>query len=133
MPGLRTPSPDLRAAGDSAWVLLGGLLLAVPGFVSAVAGLLLVLPVTRRVLAPLLGRGAGLLASRLLGVPLVGRVLGGQVVAGSVVDTTVVDVQVVPPTSPEPPRPAPQLGEGSGRGPTPPQGPTPEDGAPRRP
>ena len=133
VPGLRTAGPDLRAAGDSAWVLLGGLLLAVPGFLSAVAGLLLVLPLTRRLVAPLLGRGAGLLASRLLGVPLLGRVLGGQVVSGTVVDATVVDVQVVPPTSPGPARPAPQLGERPGQDPTPPQGPTPEDGAPRRP
>jgi UPF0716 protein FxsA len=97
---------DLRAAGDAGWLLLGGVLLVIPGFVTAVAGLLLVIPPTRRVLGPLLGRGAGLVVSHLVGAPLMGRVVGARVVQGNVVDATVVDVQVAEPTPPPVP---PQL------------------------
>lgn len=39
--------PDGRHAGDAALVMLGGLLLAFPGFVTDVAGLLLLAPPTR--------------------------------------------------------------------------------------
>jgi UPF0716 protein FxsA len=75
-----------RTARNTAWLLLGGLLLTIPGFVTAVVGTLLVVPGTRRLAAPLLGRGAGLLATRLLGAPLLGRVVGARVVQGDVVD-----------------------------------------------
>ena len=125
--GVRTGTPDLRAAGDAGWVVLGGLLLTVPGFVSAVCGLLLVLTPTRRLLAPVLGRGAGRLASRVLGVPLVGRVVGTRVVAGDVVDATVVDVEVVPPLQPSAPelsdRPVDPPAAGGRPGPGPDGGP----------
>jgi UPF0716 protein FxsA len=84
--------PDLRAAGDAVWVLIGGLLLVLPGFVTAAAGLLLVFGPTRLLVGPLLGRGAGLLARRLVGAPLVSRVVGTRVVQGDVVDATVVDI-----------------------------------------
>ncbi len=40
-------APDGRQAGDAALVMLGGLLLAFPGFLTDVAGLLLLLPPTR--------------------------------------------------------------------------------------
>lgn len=103
--------------GPSGWLLLGGLLLVVPGFVSAAAGILLVFPFTRRLVAPLLGRGAGLLAARLVGAPLMGRVVGSRVVQGDVVDATVVDVQVVPPTrsSASPAAELPERDDGSER------------------
>ncbi len=106
-PGSSGTAPSdhqLAEAGDAAWTLLGGLLLVVPGFVTALVGVLLVLNPTRRVLRPVLGRGAGLLAGRVIGVPLVGRMSGTRVVRGDVVEATVVDVQVTPqPPSPEPP------------------------------
>ncbi len=48
-----------RARGaDLALVIAGALLLVVPGFVTAVAGILLVVPLTRRVRRPLLGAAA---------------------------------------------------------------------------
>jgi UPF0716 protein FxsA len=87
----RATAPDLRTAGDAAWQLFGGLLLVLPGFVTAGVGLLLTFAPTRRLLGPLLGRGAGLLTSRLLGTSLVERVVGTRVVQGDVVDDTVVD------------------------------------------
>jgi UPF0716 protein FxsA len=94
-----TPRDRLRDGGDVAWTVMGGALLVVPGFVTAAAGLLLAAPPTRRLLRPLLGRGAGLLAIRLLGGPLVGRMAGARIVQGDVVQATVVDVEVVPPTT----------------------------------
>ena len=96
-------APDLSAAGDATWLLLGGVLLVIPGFVTAFAGLLLVFGPTRRLLGPLLGRGAGRVATRLLGAPLVGRVVGTRVVRGDVVDVTV-DVETTSPAPAEPPR-----------------------------
>lgn len=106
----QAPAPDrLREAGDAAWTLLGGVLLVIPGFVTAAAGALLAFTPTRRLLRPVLGRGAGLLAGRLIGVPLIGRMSGTRVVQGDVVEATVVDVQVVPPTPPTPPQDPPPL------------------------
>lgn len=104
----RTPPGGPREAAANGWVLFGGLLLTVPGFVTGLAGILLVVPFTRRLVAPLLGRGAGLVAARLIGAPLLGRmartrVVPGDVIPGDVIDATdatVVDVQVVPPTAP---------------------------------
>ena len=58
------------------------------------------IPPTRRVLGPLLGRGAGLVVSRLVGAPLMGRVVQTRVVAGDVVEATAVDVDKVEPTTP---------------------------------
>jgi UPF0716 protein FxsA len=87
----RPAAPDLRDAGDAAWQLLGGLLLVLPGFVTAGVGLLLTFAPTRRLLGPLLGRGAGLLTSRLLGTSLVERVVAPRIVRGDVVDDTVTD------------------------------------------
>jgi UPF0716 protein FxsA len=96
----------LGEAGDATWALAGGLLLLVPGFVTGGAGALLVLPPTRRVLRPLLGRGAGRLAVRLLGAPLRGRVPGTRVVQGNLAGDTVVDIEVLPPrTTQNPPEP----------------------------
>jgi UPF0716 protein FxsA len=65
-----------RTAPDLALVLLAGILLLVPGFVTDVVGLLLLLPPVRRVVGGL----AGVAAMRRLG-PLVGpgRVIRGEI------------------------------------------------------
>lgn len=96
-------------AADVAWMVLGGVLLVIPGFVTATAGLLLAVGPTRRILRPLLERGAGRLASRLLSGPLVGRMTGARIVSGDVVEATVVDVEAVPPGEQSPRRPPRQL------------------------
>lgn len=65
---LRRPAPspdDLREAGDAGWLMIGGVLLLVPGFLTGVTGALLALPATRRLLRPVLGRTVGTLAQRL--------------------------------------------------------------------
>lgn len=106
------PAADLASARDTAWGLLGGLLLVVPGFVTAVPGLLLAFPPTRRLLAPVLGRGAGRLAARLLGEPLVCRMAGTEprVVPGDTVDATTVEATVVDPgPAQDRPKTAPEL------------------------
>lgn len=77
-----------RALADGALVLVGGTLLLLPGFVTDVVGLLLVLPATR----PLARRGLGWLVGR--HVPLLpgpdtrrpGPGPGGPVVRGDVVE-----------------------------------------------
>lgn len=111
------PAPDLHAVGDAVWLLLGGVLLVIPGFVTAFTGLLLVFGPTRRLLGPLLGWGAGHVATRLLGAPLIGRVAGTRVLPGDVVDATVDDGAA----SPAPPGPPGELIEG--------HDPTPEPGS----
>ncbi|HET9657666.1 MAG TPA: FxsA family protein [Kineosporiaceae bacterium] len=95
-------------AVDVAWMVLGGVLLAIPGFITAAAGLLLAVGPTRRILRPLLERGTGRLAARLLRGPLVGRMAGARVVSGDVVEATVVDVEVVPPGERSPHEQSPQ-------------------------
>jgi UPF0716 protein FxsA len=54
-PGNRAQS--LRSAPDAALILLAGFLLAIPGFVTDVAGLLLLLPPVRRVVTAMVARG----------------------------------------------------------------------------
>ncbi len=89
----RLPSRELA---DAALVLVGGTLLLTPGFVTDVAGFLLILPVSR----PLARRGLGWLVARRAAVtvrrfgagPGTGRpggrgaAGGGDVIAGEVVD-----------------------------------------------
>jgi UPF0716 protein FxsA len=102
--------PDDRL-GDSALVLVGGILLFVPGFVTDVVGLLFVLPFTRGPARRVLGR---LVRGRLVWMPasvyvrrfpdqqggwggLGGRdVVPGEVVQGEVVQGEVVHGEVVP-------------------------------------
>lgn len=88
-----TPPPTVRGAvsrvrgADLALETVGGLLLVVPGFVTGVTGLLLVLPPTRALLRPLLG----LTAARLVrSAAQRGR---WRVVAGEAVDVRVVEVR----------------------------------------
>ena len=88
-------SPD-RELGDAALIFAGGVLIAVPGFVTDALGLLAVAPVTRpamrRVLGFLLRRRAGALTSRF--APPVGQDRSpgaepgppGKVVRGEVID-----------------------------------------------
>jgi UPF0716 protein FxsA len=82
-----------RELADHALVLVGGLLLVLPGFVSDVLGLLLVVPVTRPAFRGLLGRFVG---ARIVPVGVPGQRSGndtrpgpgpgGLVIRGEVVD-----------------------------------------------
>ena len=81
-----------RELADGALVLVGGTLMVTPGFATDVAGLLLILPLTRPVARRLL---AGLVTRRLVPVhharpgpdaPRPGDRPGGRVVRGEVVD-----------------------------------------------
>jgi UPF0716 protein FxsA len=88
-----TPASKARGA-DLALELAGAVLLVVPGFVTAVAGALLVVPPTRRVVRPLLGVGAGrLVAAAIRRQP--GRVVAGEAADVQAADVKVVDVEVV--------------------------------------
>ncbi len=86
--GMRDPATLLT---DSALVALGSLLMVIPGLVTSIAGLLILLPPTRSAMRPL----AGALATRTLARRIVvvdapvGRYFGrGDVVDGEVVDTS---------------------------------------------
>ena len=59
--------PPTRAAADGGLVLLGGLLLLTPGFISDILGLLLLLPPTRAVVRAILVRR---FADRMIASPL---------------------------------------------------------------
>ncbi|WP_067171536.1 FxsA family protein [Microtetraspora niveoalba] len=102
--------PD-RELGDSAMVMAGGALLAIPGFLSDIAGILLILPVTRpfarRGLTWFFGRRVSAMAARSPYGPLFDRMDGagapggpggaGRVVHGEVIhEDEVVEGQVVP-------------------------------------
>jgi UPF0716 protein FxsA len=87
---------------DGLLVAMGGLLLVVPGLVTDVAGLLLLLPPTRslarrRMVREAERRAPGLRNARIRGDGTVvdGSVVDGSVVDGSVVDGSVVDGSVV--------------------------------------
>ena len=95
--GPRTVAPTVPAAppvpgasratgADLALEAAGGVLLTVPGFLTSVAGTLIVLPPTRRVVRPLLGAGAMRLVTS---AARRGRV---QVVAGEAFDVRVTQV-----------------------------------------
>lgn len=64
----RTGAMPERSAADSGLVLLGGFLLVLPGLITDVVGLLLVLPVTR----PLARGAVAYLVATKVGVPLSG-------------------------------------------------------------
>lgn len=126
-PGAARPGsePDLQAVGDAGWMLAGGLLLVIPGFVTAAVGVLLVFGPTRRVLARLLGRGVAALIMRLVSTPVHGRVVATEVVRGDLVergtvDGDVVDIRIIPPPEPDdPPEPdnPPELADRRDRAP----------------
>ena len=84
----RLPGGELA---DAALILVGGTLLLTPGFVTDIAGFLLILPLTRplarRLLGWVLARQAGTVVAR-LGAPPPSRGGGpsGDVVPGEVVD-----------------------------------------------
>lgn len=85
---------------DGVLVTVGALLVAVPGLVSTVAGLLLLLPPTRVVARPLVSA----LAARSFGGPLITVATFGaarppreDVIDGEVIDVTDVDPVVLPP------------------------------------
>ncbi|HET8595488.1 MAG TPA: FxsA family protein [Intrasporangium sp.] len=107
---VRAGRPPQREVADGMLVLLGGLLLLLPGFVSDVLGLLLVLPLTRalarRLLVPLLGQrllvrvtgpGGGPGFARMRGERSTGEVIQGHVVSGDAVRGEVVEGEVVDP------------------------------------
>ncbi len=82
---------------ETATVAVGGLLLVLPGLLTGVVGLLLVLPPTRRLLRPALGRLTAPMTLRLLRAAGVSRI-----VAGEVVQVDVLDVRDVPANQPPP-------------------------------
>lgn len=107
---LRAGRPPQREVADGILVLVGGLLLLLPGFVSDVLGLLLVLPGTRvlarGLLMPLLGRhllvraGGPAVApgfGRVRGSAEPGEVIEGHVVRGDAVDGDVLEGDVIDP------------------------------------
>ncbi len=99
--GLTTPQ---GAVSDGALVALGIVLTVVPGLVSSVAGLLLLIPATRTALRPAV---AALAARRLRRIPLIVTTSGPgprRTVRGEYVDGEVVDVtDVAPPRLPRHP------------------------------
>jgi UPF0716 protein FxsA len=106
---VRAGRPPQREVADSILVLVGGLFLLLPGFVSDVLGLLLVLPFTRalarRFLMPLLGQrllvrvtgpaGPGSARMRRSGGP--GDVIEGHVVRDDAVHGEVLEGDVIDP------------------------------------
>lgn len=94
---LRTGRMPAGELGDAALVLVGGVLLLTPGFVTDVAGFFCVVPATRRVARRLLTRA---IERRLLGAPIRRGgarppVVRGDVVGGDVVDGEVVADEVI--------------------------------------
>lgn len=53
---LRRGAPSADGLANSGWVVTGGILLIVPGFITDVFGALLIIPLTRRLLGKLVGR-----------------------------------------------------------------------------
>lgn len=112
---VRAGRPPQREVADGILVLVGGLLLLLPGFVSDVVGLFLVLPGTRglarRLLAPLLGRHLLVRATGAGGTPGfgpagfgrfpgrggTGEVIEGHVVPGDTVEGDVLEGDVIDP------------------------------------
>ncbi|BBZ29005.1 hypothetical protein MMAD_33000 [Mycolicibacterium madagascariense] len=99
--GLTTPQ---GAVSDGALVALGIVLTVVPGLVTSVVGLLLLIPATRAVVRPAV---AALAARRLRRVPLIVTTMGPgprRTVRGDYVDGEVIDVtDVAPPRLPRHP------------------------------
>ncbi|WP_088287964.1 FxsA family protein [Kineosporia sp. A_224] len=83
------PGASSARGADLALEAAGGVLLALPGFVTAVLGALLLLPPVRRPLRPALGAGAARLVRSAM------RRNQVRVVAGETVDVTVVEVRDV--------------------------------------
>ena len=52
---LRRGQPDSEGLAQTGWIVVGGILFIVPGFITDVVGVLVMIPITRR----LLGRAAG--------------------------------------------------------------------------
>ncbi len=94
-----------REAADAALVLAGGLLLMVPGFLTGVIGLVLVLPFSRGISRRLL---SAVIGTRLLGGVLPGEVRGGGAVRGPQRSSEVIEGEVLHEDPPPP---------GSGSGP----------------
>ncbi|GAA3683019.1 hypothetical protein GCM10022237_47190 [Nocardioides ginsengisoli] len=68
--GLETGRPPSREVGDGALVMLGGVLLAVPGFLTDLVALLLIVPLTRPLFRGLFGAVASRqVARRTAGFP----------------------------------------------------------------
>jgi UPF0716 protein FxsA len=99
--GMREPAARVT---DGALVALGSVLMVIPGLVTSVAGLLMLLPPSRAALRPL----AGVLATRTLARRIVfvdplarpgggfdGGVAGGEYIDGEVIDVTVADLPAV--------------------------------------
>ena len=105
-------------AGEIATIAAGGLLLAVPGFLTGLAGLLLVVPPTRALLRPAVRRLTGSATARLLRMSGLERVVPGEVVTPADVHVEVIEVRDAapgsgpgrpgdaPPSLPGPPGPA---------------------------
>lgn len=79
---LRTGVLPPGRAADAVLVLVGGVLLILPGFISDVVGLLLLLPFTRPLLRAALGRWAG----RTMAPTTTSTPPGSQVIKGEVVE-----------------------------------------------
>lgn len=110
---VRAGRPPQREVADGVLVLIGGLLLLLPGFVSDVLGILLVLPATRalarRLLVPVLGRhllvrvggasagagAAGMGFRRMRGASGQDQVIQGHVVSDDAVQGEVFEGEVV--------------------------------------
>jgi UPF0716 protein FxsA len=87
-------------AGKHGLAFLGGLLIMIPGFWTDLAGLLLVLPPTQRLLRT---RSRTWLSSRVMTVRMPGvHYPGGDVIQGTVIQETV--IREDPPPGPRPPR-----------------------------
>lgn len=85
-------------------VFIGGLLIAIPGFVTDLLGALFVVPLTRRLLIAALGPAlqARMVAMRVPGAGFHGDVIIGEVVVQDPPDTAPSDA---PPRDPQQPRP----------------------------
>jgi UPF0716 protein FxsA len=100
--GLRADQP--RLATDSALVGLGTLLIVVPGLVTTVAGLLLLLPPTRAAARPVLtamaargiGRRVPLITVTTVGADRYGRRSQPDYIDGEVIDVAEVDPPALP-------------------------------------
>lgn len=79
---LRTGALPPGRAADAVLVVVGGLLLILPGFITDVVGLSLLLPVTR----PLVRAGVGRWAGRAVAATKPTTPPGGQVIRGEVVE-----------------------------------------------
>ena len=54
--GLRSGTPSTDGLANSGWVVTGGILLIVPGFITDALAILVIVPFTRRILGKILGR-----------------------------------------------------------------------------